>query len=88
MPREKARAGGSGRQEENMAKKGYNELVGRMVNDAAFRAEVLSSPRDVLVREGFKVGDDVVEQLEAIDLATAEKVVKSLEKKFGTKSAI
>jgi hypothetical protein len=66
-----------------MATKGYEEMIGRAVTDATFRAQLLSDPKATLAKEGYTVAPEVIAKLEAIDAAAAEAAAKDLEQKFG-----
>jgi len=70
-----------------MPKKGYDELVGRAVNNPKFRARLLKDPEGVIADEGFDVPADVIETLKNIDPDTAEAAIKAAEASVGDRRA-
>ncbi len=70
-----------------MPKKGYDELVGRAVNDRNFRARLLKDPEGVIANGGYEVPDEVLETLKNIDPDIADEAIRAAEDKVGDRRA-
>ena len=60
-----------------MSGKGYDEMVGRAINDPGFRARLLKDPEATLAEEGFHVTPEVLETLKNIDPAAANQAIET-----------
>ncbi len=70
-----------------MSGKGYDEFVGRAVNDPEFRKRLLQDPVAVIEAEGYDVPDNVREILANLDPAQVDEAIRTAEDKVGDKRA-
>ncbi|MDP7114708.1 MAG: Os1348 family NHLP clan protein [Myxococcota bacterium] len=70
-----------------MPGKGYDEFVGRAVNDAEFRKRLLKDPVGVIEAEGYEVPENVLEILANLDAEQVDAAIKAAEDKVGDKRA-
>lgn len=66
---------------------GKEELIGRAIIDADFRARLLADPAGTIQAEGFEVEPQLVEQLKNIDPAAAEAAARGLDAALAERKA-
>ncbi len=66
---------------------GKEELIGRAVIDADFRARLLADPQGTIEAEGFEVEPELINQLKAMDPVAAEAAARGLDQAFAERKA-
>lgn len=66
---------------------GKEELIGRAIIDAEFRARLLADPQGTIDAEGFVVEPELVNQLKNLDPSAAEAAARGLDAAFAERRA-
>ncbi len=67
--------------------KGYDEMVRRAITEPNFRKQLLRSPKEVIAKEGYDVGKDVVALIEGLDVEAAEAALANVDQLVGDRKA-
>ncbi len=54
-----------------------HDIIGRAIADETFRADLFTNPREALAAANVSVDEATIAQLEALDLATVEKMLEA-----------
>lgn len=66
---------------------GKEELIGRAIIDADFRARLLADPQGTIEAEGFVVEPELINQLKNMDPVAAEAAARGLDQALAERKA-